>query len=54
MSSSAFEPDVSTLAVDHVIPGITQHADLDNQNAREDFGYKPMRVEDGFQHTWPV
>jgi hypothetical protein len=37
-----------------MIAGITQDADLNHDNATEDFGYKPMGVAEGFEKTWPL
>ncbi len=36
------------------IAGVTQDAELDNASAREDLGYNPIGVREGFEKIWPL
>ena len=38
----------------NVIAGITQDANLDNLLAREDLGYSPIGVHEGFELCFPL
>jgi NADH dehydrogenase len=38
----------------NVIAGITQDANLDNSEARQDLGYSPIGVREGFQRCFPL
>jgi NADH dehydrogenase len=38
----------------NVVAGITQNANLDNSEARQDLGYSPIGVREGFQRCFPL
>ena len=38
----------------NVVAGITQDANLDNSEARQDLGYNPIGVREGFQRCFPL